>query len=137
MGDRCPAENPRSNTHHPAFRETLRDLIASTPGFTLVGLAASGEEAVAAVARLSPRLVLMDVVMPGMDGIAAARMIVRRDPRVFVVLISADDPALYVAAVELGEAVACARKQELGPKRLRRVWEAHAGSEVRAPQSSG
>jgi hypothetical protein len=55
-------------------------------------------------------------------------VIVRRDPQIFVVLISADDPALYVAAVDLGEAVACIRKQELGPKQLRRVWESHAGS---------
>jgi len=110
---------------HCAFRETIRDLIAATPGFTLVGLVGSGEEAVVAVEKLSPHLVLMDVLMPGMDGIAAARIIMRRDPRVFVVLISADDPLLYAAAAELGGTVGCARKQDLGPNRLRQVWESH------------
>ena len=122
---------------HQAFREALRELIASTPGFTLVGLASSGEEAVSAVDRLCPQLVLMDVVMPGMDGIAAARVIVRRAPDVFVVLISVDDPSLYRAAVELGDAVACARKQDLGPNQLRQVWETHVNrSAVPARQTT-
>lgn len=110
---------------HHHFRETLRELIAAMPGFKLVGLACSGEEAVSAAERLSPQLVLMDVVMPGMDGIAAAHEILRRDPNIFVVLISVDDPSLYAATVELGDAVACARKQDLGPNQLRRAWENH------------
>ena len=108
-----------------AFRETLHELIGAIPGFSLVGLACSGEEALRAVERWSPQLVVMDVVMPGMDGIATARKILSQDPNVFVVLISADDPALYGAADELGGAVACSRKQDLGPSQLLRIWETH------------
>jgi DNA-binding NarL/FixJ family response regulator len=110
---------------HPPFLEALRDLIAAAPGFDLVGQARSGEEAVLAVELLSPRLVLMDVVMPGMGGIAAARKILRDDPNLVVLLVSVDDPALYPGTDELGDGVVCARKQDLRPDRLGEVWAAH------------
>ena len=110
---------------HEAFREALTELIAAIPGFVLVGQACSGEEAVSAVERLSAQLVVMDVVMPGMGGIAAARKILTRYPSIVVVLISVDDPTRYPGASELGSAVACARKQDLRASQLRRVWETH------------
>jgi DNA-binding NarL/FixJ family response regulator len=56
---------------HEAFRDVLRDLIAAAPGFLLVGEARSGEEAIGAVDVLLPKLVLMDVTMPGIGGVAA------------------------------------------------------------------
>jgi DNA-binding NarL/FixJ family response regulator len=107
----------------PAFREALRDLVAAEPGFVLVGAACSGEEAVSAVERLAPELVLMDVVMPGMGGIAATREILSARPEVVVVLISVDDPALDPDARALGDAVICSRKQDLRPHQLRQAWE--------------
>jgi Response regulator receiver domain len=109
-----------------AFREAMADLIDAMPGFVLVGRACTGEEAVAAVEQVSPQLVLMDVAMPGMGGIAAARVILGKYPRIVIVLISIDHPALYPEARDLcrGEVV-CARKQDLRPSELRRVWELH------------
>lgn len=109
-----------------AFREALAELIDAMPGFVLVGRACTGEEAVAAVERVSPQLVLMDVAMPGMGGIAAARLILSRHPRMLIVLISIDHPALHPEARDLcrGE-VTCARKQDLRPSELTRVWELH------------
>lgn len=110
---------------HAAFRDVLRDLIDAAPGFFLVGEARSGEEATRAVDVLAPQFVLMDVTMPGMGGIAAAREIVSRHPEVVVVLISVNDPSLHPEVVALGGAVACARKQDLRPQRLREFWEMH------------
>jgi chemotaxis response regulator CheB len=69
---------------HEAFREALRDLIAAMPGFVLAGQAETGEEGVRAVERLSPQLVLMDVAMPGMGGVEAARVVLSRHPGVMV-----------------------------------------------------
>jgi CheY-like chemotaxis protein len=108
---------------HPVFREALQELIAAAPGYVLVGLASSGEESVRTVELLSPQLVLMDVMMPGMGGIAAARVIVGKHPDIVVVLISVDDPLLHPGAGDLGGSVAFARKQDLCPSRLRQVWE--------------
>ncbi len=106
------------------FRDVMRDLVAGTNGFTLVGEARSGEEATRAVALLAPELVLMDVMMPGMGGIAAASAILKRRPATAVVLISVDDPTLYAGAVTLGAPVQCLRKQDLRPSRLNELWEA-------------
>ncbi|MGO9956912.1 MAG: response regulator transcription factor [Solirubrobacteraceae bacterium] len=107
---------------HEAFREALRDLVAAMPGFVLAGQACTGEEGVLAVARLSPQLVLMDIGMPGIGGIEAARLVLDRYPEVMVVLISIDDPVLHPATGDLGDAVAYMRKQDLQPDSLSRLW---------------
>jgi DNA-binding NarL/FixJ family response regulator len=105
------------------FRVALREVIARARGFALVGEASSGEEATEAVEVLSPELVLMDVMMPGIGGIAAARTILSREPAPVVVLISVDDPSLHPGAASLGDGVACVRKQDLRPARLTELWE--------------
>ena len=108
---------------HEAFREALRDLVATAPGFVLVGLASSGEEALNEFRRLSPELVLMDVMMPGIGGIAAARVIVHSDPDAAVLLLSVDDPAAHLKGEQLGDGVALLRKQNLSLDELQRVWD--------------
>jgi DNA-binding NarL/FixJ family response regulator len=121
---------------HAIFREVLRNLVAAAPGFVLVGEACSGEEAVQAVDRLGPQLVLMDVAMPGMDGILAARMILIRHPGLLLVLISVNDPALHRGATELGSGVALARKQDLRPGSLTQFWEMHCNVGLDAASST-
>ena len=108
---------------HQAFRELLRDLIAATPGFRLVGEASSGEEAIGAVPQLSPQLVLMDVAMPGIGGVAAARRLLDRHHDLVILLVSVDDPRFDPGVIALGDAVACVRKQDLRPQTLTHFWE--------------
>ena len=66
-------------------RRALRALLAAHPGFEVVGEAADGEEAIAGVERLRPDLVLLDVRMPRLDGVAATARIKARWPAVRVV----------------------------------------------------
>jgi DNA-binding NarL/FixJ family response regulator len=108
------------------FRGIARDVIAATPGFESVGEAASGEEALRAVDRLDPRLVLLDVRMPGMDGIEVARRLRASHPETLVVLISVEDSIDFPSAAKLGDDVPLVRKQDFGPRLLRELWRMHA-----------
>jgi hypothetical protein len=65
------------------------------------------------------------------DLIAAAQCVVSRHPEVRVVLISANDPTLHPEVVALDSSVACARKQDLRPRRLTELWETVADSYAR------
>lgn len=111
---------------HEGFREALRELIAATPGFTLIGEASLGEEATQAVAPRCPDLVLMDIATPGMGGVQAARWILSRHPEVAVVFISANDPSLNPEVEALGDVVGRVRKHDLRPRQLRELWESRA-----------
>ncbi len=105
------------------FRDAVCELVAAVPGFVLVGVAASGEEAVAAVRSLSPELVLMDVRMPGLGGIQATREITSRYPRVVVMLMSVDGHDVLPEVARTCGAAAFLRKQDLRPRTLRAMWE--------------
>jgi DNA-binding NarL/FixJ family response regulator len=108
------------------FRSVANEVIAATLGFTAVGEALSGEEAVTAVTALRPDLVLLDVRMPGIGGIEASRRIKSACPGTVVVLISIEDPAEIEHAVRGSGAAELVRKQDFGPALLRRVWAEHA-----------
>jgi two-component system invasion response regulator UvrY len=114
------------------FRGAVREVVAAVPGFALVGEAASGEEAVAAVGSLSPRLVLMDVRMPGMGGIQATREITNRYPHVVTMLMSVDATEALPDAARTCGAAAFLRKQDLRPGTLREMWEMHCDAAARA-----
>jgi DNA-binding NarL/FixJ family response regulator len=106
------------------FRDALRRLITAVPGFTLVGEASSGEEAIAAVESLSPELVLMDVRMPGMGGVEAARSLARWHPDVVVVLISVHGQEELPPELVAGrDAAAFVHKQNLRPRVLHELWQ--------------
>jgi DNA-binding NarL/FixJ family response regulator len=84
---------------HPLFLEGLTAVLAARPDLELVGQAATGTEAVAQAERLLPDVVLMDIQMPGMSGIEAARRIVRASPHVGVIMLTMleDDDSVFAA----------------------------------------
>lgn len=73
------------------FRLAAAAVVESTPGFEVAGAAATGEESLSAVRELAADLVLMDVVLPGIDGAEATRRIRARARGVVVLLLSTYD----------------------------------------------
>jgi len=87
----------------PAFREGLRELLATADEIEVAGEAANGAEAVEAALRLAPDVVLMDIRMPKLDGIAAVRALRERRPDACVLMLTTfDDDELVAAAIEAG-----------------------------------
>lgn len=84
---------------HALFREGLGALFLSVPDTEVVGEAATGEEAVARASDLQPDVVLMDIQMPGINGIEATRRIVRDNPQVGVIVVTMfeDDDSVFAA----------------------------------------
>jgi len=111
----------------PFFRAAAREVIETTAGFESVGEAASGEEALRLVDECEPRLVLVDVRMPGMDGVETARRIKAEHPEVLVVLISIEERANLPSEVETADAE-LVRKQDFCPALLRSLWLNRAGA---------
>jgi two-component system, NarL family, invasion response regulator UvrY len=109
----------------PIFLDVAREVVAATPGFDWVGGATSGAEALDAVTKLTPGLVLLDVQMPGMDGIETAGRISERHPDVAIVLMSIEPGPALAPAVTASGAAALIHKRELGPAMLRRLWSMH------------
>lgn len=104
------------------YRRVVYDVIQATPGFEIVGEADTGEAAVSLVPVLRPQLVLMDVRMPGIGGVEAARRIAEvAGERVAVVLMSADPHLLSQAPMPPGT-VGVLQKARLSPAVLRTVW---------------
>src|SRR6476661_3894677 len=87
---------------HTLFRDSLGSLLTSR-GFEVIGEASDGREAVDLTRRLQPDIVLMDLSMPGLDGLAATRLISAEMPQVkVVVLTGADEDAQLFEAIKSG-----------------------------------
>jgi len=122
---------------HGVVREGLRTFLRLQEGIEVVGEAADGREAVAAARQLEPDVVLMDLVMPALDGVEAMRSIRehRQETRVIVLTSFTDDEKL-LAAVRAGAAgylLKTAPPQEV----VRAIRAAHAGDAVLDPSAAG
>jgi len=118
------------------FRDVLCELVRAAPSLDLLAAADSGEAAVDVAARLGPDMVIMDVVMPGLGGVAAARVIKARCPATVIVLVSTTHPDDLSGAVEESLADAVVWKPHLRPQLLEELWFSHrrpAGPGISAP----
>ena len=84
---------------HPFFRDGLRVLLEATPDTLLVGEATSGEEAIAQAVALQPDIILMDLKMPGLNGIEATRRIAAALPHIGILVVTMfeDDDSVFAA----------------------------------------
>jgi DNA-binding NarL/FixJ family response regulator len=114
------------------FRMAARMVVEATDGFDVVGEAESGEDSVTMAAELAPDLVLMDVNLPGINGLDATRQILAGagpDPKAVVVLLLStyEEDEYAPRAAECG-AAAYIPKAVFGPDRLEAAWAAASGA---------
>jgi two-component system invasion response regulator UvrY len=110
------------------FRRTAKAVLGATPGFELLAEAISGEEAVALAQALEPDVVLMDIKMPGIGGIEAARRITASRGRTLVVLVSTYPERDLPADARACGAVAYIPKERFGTRVLEEVWSLRRAS---------
>ena len=104
------------------FRRALAAVVAETEGFVVVASTSSGEESLLAVSRLRPDLVLMDVNLPGIDGIEACRRITRgAEPPIVMLLSTYEQDEFDIDGCGAGAYLA---KASFGPDRLAAAWAA-------------
>ncbi|MDN5850978.1 MAG: response regulator transcription factor, partial [Nitrococcus sp.] len=100
---------------HPIVREGIASVLSSDERVVVVGEAADGVEAIDAVARYQPEVVLIDVNMPRMNGVEATREIHRRWPEVRIVALSVqDDAATEKAMISAGAAAFVSKSDDAG-----------------------
>ena len=84
---------------HPLFRDGMRGLLGSLPDMEVVGEASTGEQAIELARELQPDVILMDIKMPGINGIEATREILHTSPHIGVLVVTMfeDDDSVFAA----------------------------------------
>jgi two-component system, NarL family, response regulator LiaR len=115
---------------HAVVREGLRNFLGALPDIEVVGEASSGAEALELAAKARPAVALMDLVMPGMDGIEATRRLKAEAPGLKVIVLTsfAEDDKLFPA---LRAGASAYLLKDVGPKELAEAIRAAARGETR------
>ena len=104
------------------FRSAARMVVEMTDGFEVAGEAESGEEGVKLAAELQPDLVLMDVYLPGIDGMEATRRITSADDPPRVLVMSTHESVEFAQAALAAGAIAFIPKSQFGMDDLEAAW---------------
>ena len=118
---------------HPLFRKGMRTLLTATPDAEVVGEATTGQEVIELAAMLQPDMILMDLQMPGINGIEATRQVLQTSPhiRILVVTLFEDDASVFTAlrAGARGYVLKDAKEEEI----LRAIRAVGSGEAIFSP----
>jgi DNA-binding NarL/FixJ family response regulator len=122
---------------HNIVRQGLKLILSAQPDMEVVGEAGNGREAIEAVAKLKPDLVLMDVAMPELNGIEATRRMVEANPRLKVLVLSMHKEAVYVREILRAGARGYILKDAIDTELLSAVRSVVRGDGYISPAVSG
>ena len=121
---------------HPVFRQGLRALLEHER-FEILGEASDGLEAIAMAERVQPTVVVIDLAMPALNGIDAAREIVKRVPRAKVILLSMYTEEHHVLEALRAGVKGCVSKSQAAEHLLQAIKDVCAGGVYLSPHVSG
>lgn len=122
---------------HLMVREGLKSLLEKEPNITVVGQAASGYEALLAAERTAPHVVVMDVALPDLNGIEATRQILKAQPQLKVIGLSAHATRDYVNGMLQAGAAAYLLKRSAADELVRAVRVVVDGKIYLSPDVAG
>ena len=121
---------------HRVVREGFRALLQSEPDFEIVGETGDGLEAVRLVEQQKPHVLVVDLMMPGLNGLEVARQVTHRSPRTRIVVLSMHANEAYVLEALKNGASAYVLKDASAAELVRAVREALAGRRYLSPPLS-
>jgi DNA-binding NarL/FixJ family response regulator len=119
---------------HAMLREGMRALLSQEKDFEIVGEAADGEEAVRLAGELKPDIVIMDIVMPDMNGVEATKQIRKLYPNVSVLVLSAFSDIRYIVGTLEAGARGYLLKSSAGKELVKAIRSVRAGESVLDPE---
>jgi DNA-binding NarL/FixJ family response regulator len=122
---------------HELVRRGIRGLLRARQGWRVIAEAANGQEAVEKANRLKPDVAIVDVSMPGMDGLQATRQIRETSPKTEVVVLTMHESDQMVRRVLDAGALGYVLKSDLAPHLVKAVREVSAGKLFLTPKVSG
>lgn len=121
---------------HPVLLEALRDLLTKEPDLDVVGVARDGAEVVKLAGEKTPNVILMDIVMPQLDGIEATREIKKISPACAVLPLTAFDDERYILGLLEAGAAGYLLKSASAAEIVEAVRAVHAGESVMHPTAT-
>jgi DNA-binding NarL/FixJ family response regulator len=119
---------------HTIVRECIRALLDRQHGLSVVGCAATGEQAIVVTQRTSPDLVIMDLALPRLNGFDATRLILERLPQTHVIVLSSSCLPQSVRGALRAGALGYVIKEAVGEELLSAVRKVMAGERYLSPQ---
>ena len=121
---------------HAILRDGIRSLLNAHGDMEVVGEAADGNEALQKVAELNPDVIIMDIDMPGFDGIEATRRILRKNPKARVIILAQNSNREYIVSAIKAGAAAYLPKQAMGSELVSAIHSVHQSGSFMYPSAA-
>jgi len=121
---------------HAIMRDGIRALLGVDENVEIVGEASEGKEAVEKAQQLTPDVIVMDIGMPGMDGLEATRRITKKNPKIKVLVLTQHDNKEYVLSTIKAGAAGYVPKRALGSDLVSAIHAVHRGDSFLYPSAA-
>ncbi len=121
---------------HAIMRDGIKSLLGVHDDIEIIGEASEGKEAVDKARELVPDVVVMDIAMPGMDGLEAMRRIIKKNPRIKVVVLTQHDNKEYILSAMKAGASGYVPKRALGSELVSAIRAVYGGESYLYPSAA-